>query len=167
MTSGGSAGRGSTRAVRSIVPGTATGRLVVLDEPLSFWGGLGTDGTIVDVHHPQHGLCLTGAVVALPAVRGSSSSASVLAESIRTGTGPVALLMTEPDAIVVLGAIVAEELYGVTCPIGAAETARLPRHGPVVELRLDGDGGTLRVLTPGPSIRSASTPPPRHRAPPR
>lgn len=134
---------GGTRAVRSIVPGTAIGPLVVLDEPLSFWGGLGADGTIVDVHHPQHGVRLTGAVVALPAVRGSSSSASVLAEAIRTGTGPVALLMTRADAIVVLGAIVAEELYGTTCPIAETDTADLPRDGVVVDLRLGDQEGTL------------------------
>lgn len=140
----GSSARGATtRAVRSIVPGTANGRLVVLDEPLSFWGGLGADGTIVDVHHPQRGVRLTGVVVALPAVRGSSSSASVLAEAIRAGIGPIALLMRQADAIVVLGAIVAEELYGLTCPIAETDTAGLPRHGVVVDLRLDDHGGTL------------------------
>ncbi|MGH9210450.1 MAG: aconitase X [Acidimicrobiales bacterium] len=132
-----------TLAVRSIVPGTASGRLVVLDEPLSFWGGIGADGTIVDVHHPQHGVSLSGAVVALPAVRGSSSSASVLAEAIRAGTGPIALLMGEADAIVVLGAIVAEQLYEMTCPIAEIGTAALPRDGVVVELRLANQGGTV------------------------
>jgi predicted aconitase with swiveling domain len=138
-----------TRAVRSIVPGSASGPLIVLDEPLSFWGGLGADGTIIDVRHPQHGLRVTGAVVALPAVRGSSSSASVLAEAIRTGTGPVALVMGEADAIVVLGAIVAEELYGATCPIAQTETAGLPRHGVIVDLHLSDHSGTLAVREGG------------------
>jgi predicted aconitase with swiveling domain len=133
---------GASADVRSIVPGAASGRMVVLDEPLSFWGGLGADGTIVDVHHPQHGVSLVGAVVALPAARGSSSSASVLAEAIRAGTGPAALLMGEADAIVVLGAIVAEELYGITCPVGVVETAGLPQ-GAVVHVRLGEHDGSL------------------------
>ena len=40
----------------------AEGPVVVLDEPLSFWGAFDTKtGIILDVHHPQRGACLTGA----------------------------------------------------------------------------------------------------------
>ena len=35
-------------------PGQCRARALVLDEPLSFWGGFDpADGTIVDRHHPQ------------------------------------------------------------------------------------------------------------------
>jgi predicted aconitase with swiveling domain len=55
--------------------------------------------------------------VVMPSGRGSSSSSSVLAEAIRLGTAPLAILLAEPDEILVIGALVAEYLYGRTCPI--------------------------------------------------
>ncbi|HEX6989949.1 MAG TPA: DUF126 domain-containing protein [Bacillota bacterium] len=89
-----------------------------LDEPLSFWGGLDpATGRIIDRRHPQHGLVVTGRVLLMPGGRGSSSSSTVLAEAIRLGTGPAAILLTERDAIIALGAMVAGELYGRVCPV--------------------------------------------------
>ena len=65
----------------------------------------------------QVGESLAGRVVTMAVGRGSSSASTVLAEAIRLGTGPAALIMREPDEIVNLGAIVADELYGITMPI--------------------------------------------------
>lgn len=98
-------------------PGTARGRVLRLDEPLSFWGGTDTAGRIIDRHHPQSGESVTGRVLVMLSGRGSSSSSSVLAEQLRRGTGPAAIVLGEPDAIVTLGAIVAAELYGVAVPV--------------------------------------------------
>jgi predicted aconitase with swiveling domain len=96
----------------------SSGRAIVLDEPLSFWGGFdAATGRIIDVHHPQHGASLAGRVVVMPGGRGSSSSASVLAEAVRAGTAPAALILGEPDLIVAVGAVVATELYGVDLPV--------------------------------------------------
>jgi uncharacterized protein len=103
---------------RSLAPGQAAGMALVLDEPLSFWGGMDPrTGRITDTRHPQHGALLTGRVVVMPGGRGSSSSASVLAEAVRAGTAPAAILLGEPDLILAIGAAVAEELYGVQVPI--------------------------------------------------
>jgi predicted aconitase with swiveling domain len=74
-------------------------------------------GRLSDHHHPQLGATITGQVLVMPSGRGSSSSSSVLAESIRLGTAPLAILLADPDEILVLGALVAEHLYGRTCPI--------------------------------------------------
>jgi hypothetical protein len=41
----------------------------------------------------------------------------VLAEAIRAGTAPAAIVLLEPDPIVALGAIVARELYGTAVPV--------------------------------------------------
>jgi len=103
---------------RVLVPGVATGEVLVLDEPLSFWGGLDPEtGTLIDSHHPQAGTMLTGKVLVMPSGRGSSSSSYVLAEAIRAGTAPVAVVLGEADAIVALGSIVAGELYGIDVPV--------------------------------------------------
>ncbi len=96
----------------------SAGRAILLAEPLSFWGGFdAATGRIIDVHHPQHGASLAGRVVVMPGGRGSSSSASVLAEAVRAGTAPAALILGEPDLIVAVGAVVAAELYGVDLPV--------------------------------------------------
>jgi len=103
---------------RALAPGTARGTAVVLREPLSLWGGLDpATGELIDAHHPQRGARLAGRVLIMPAGRASSSSASVLAESVRAGTAPAAILMGEPDLILAVGAAVAEELYGTALPV--------------------------------------------------
>ncbi len=118
----------------------SAGRAILLAEPLSFWGGFdAATGRIIDVHHPQHGASLAGRVVVMPGGRGSSSSASVLAEAVRAGTAPAALILGEPDLIVAVGAVVAAELYGVDLPVVVDPSAA----GAVAEgepLEVDRDG---------------------------
>lgn len=123
---------------RALTSGVATGEAVVLDEPLSLWGGFDPErGTVVDAHHPQAGVSLSGRVVVMPGGRGSSSSASVLAEAARAGTAPAAFLVHDPDLILTVGAAVASELYGVEIPIVALRAEALARIGPgaTVEVR--------------------------------
>ena len=57
----------------------------------------------------------------MPGGRGSSSGSATLAEALRLGKGPAAILMLERDAIVVVGAMVAAELYGLACPVVLAD----------------------------------------------
>jgi predicted aconitase with swiveling domain len=112
---------------RALVPGIAEGDVLTLTEPLSFWGGLEpTTGAIVDSRHPQSGQVVTGRVLVMPSGRGSSSSSTVLAEAIRLGTSPAAIVLREPDGILALGSIVARELYGVAMPV-VVWTGRMPR----------------------------------------
>ncbi|HEX6264161.1 MAG TPA: DUF126 domain-containing protein [Actinomycetota bacterium] len=103
---------------RFLVEGHVDGTALVLAEPLSFWGGLDpVTGEIVEANHPQRGEVVTGRVLVMPSGRGSSSSATVLAESIRLGTGPAGVVLGEADEIVAIGALVAEVLYGVTTAV--------------------------------------------------
>ena len=111
-------------ATRVLVAGETRGEILALDEPLSFWGGFeSASGTIIDQAHPQVGASLVGRVVMMTVGRGSSSASSVLAEAIRDGTAPAALILQESDEIIVLGAIVADELYGIVMPILIVDAA--------------------------------------------
>jgi predicted aconitase with swiveling domain len=104
--------------VRALVEGEATGEVVVLDQGLSFWGGFDpVTGRIIDRAHPQHGESLAGKIVVMPHGRGSSSASSVLAESLRLGTGPAGIILDEPDQILIVGSLVARLLYDVECPV--------------------------------------------------
>jgi predicted aconitase with swiveling domain len=125
---------------RTLVAGEARGPAMVLDEPLSFWGGVDPEtGRVIDVHHPQFGVEVTGRVLVMPSGRGSSSSSSVLVETIHADTGPVAIVMREPDPIVALGAIVVRELYGTRFPIVVVDedTYGALRTGVVLTVRAD------------------------------
>lgn len=116
------------------------GRALVLDEGLSLWGGMDpATGELIDAHHPQRGVSLSGRIVVMPSGRGSSSSASVLAESVRAGTAPAAILLGEPDLILSIGSAVVEELYGVIVPVVVLPAEQMARISDGVELRIGAD----------------------------
>jgi predicted aconitase with swiveling domain len=57
-----------------LVDGTASGHLMVLTDPLSFWGGVDpATGTIIDRSHPAVGASVAGTILFMPHGRGSSS----------------------------------------------------------------------------------------------
>jgi len=113
----------------------------VLDEPLSFWGGFDpVRGVIVDRHHPQRGACLAGKALVMPGSRGSAGTPAGVAESIRRGTGPAAVLLGTKDVNIAIGAMVADRLYGGATPVlaVAAEDYRGLRTGDEITVAVDG-----------------------------
>ncbi|MGH2446726.1 MAG: aconitase X swivel domain-containing protein [Candidatus Limnocylindria bacterium] len=117
---------------------------LVLDEPLSLWGGMDpATGELIDARHPQRGASLAGRVVVMPSGRGSSSSASVLAEAVRAGSAPAAILLSEPDLILAIGSAVAAELYGRTVPVIVLDPAELAAIPDGAEVRI-GPGDWVR-----------------------
>ncbi len=138
---------GHDHRIVEIVPGVAVGPALVLDEPLSLWGGLDAeDGRIVDQHHPQHGAIVSGTILVMTSGRGSSSASSVLAEAIRLRTAPAAFVLAERDEIIALGALVAEEIYGVTTPIVVVDLAVMATISTGDELLIDGPTLTHRAI---------------------
>jgi len=137
----------SELAAVALTRGEGRGPVVRLAEPVSFWGGVDLHGTIVDHFHPDVGTSLTGCVLVMSGGRGSSSASSVLAELIRTGKGPVAIVLEEGDAILALGAMVADELYGIVMPV--VESGLLHDRlttGDVVTVRSDIGTGAAEIL---------------------
>ena len=124
------------------------GVTLVLEEPLSFWGGVDGDGRVIDRHHPQHDASVTGRVLVMPSGRGSSSSSSVLAQLVRDGLGPVAIVLREADPIVTLGALVARELYEEAPPVvvlGGREYESI-RDGEHLAVASDRDSAIVRRI---------------------
>lgn len=107
---------------RAVIPGDAEGPLLHSAEPLSFWGGYDAEtGRIIDRRHPLAGETGTGAVLALPATRGSSTTAAVLLEAIRRGTAPAALITLGVDGFLSLASFVGEEMYDRVPPLLAVD----------------------------------------------
>jgi predicted aconitase with swiveling domain len=119
----------------------ASGPALVLGAPISFWGGVNPkSGRVADVRHPDCGRMIAGTVLFLPGTIGSSSASAVLLELVHAGLAPAAIVMHEPDAILLLGLIVAREM-GWPAPIALkldkAEHARF--NGKTVSV--DANGG--------------------------
>ena len=84
---------------------------LALTAPISFWGGVDPKtGVISDIRHPQSGQSIAGRVLLVPATVGSSSAAAILLELVHAGLAPAAMVLHEPDAILLLGLIVAKEM---------------------------------------------------------
>ena len=124
----------NTLTGRALHPGSSSGELLILDQPISFWGGVDHHGVIIDVHHPQCGLSVAGKVLVMTSGRGSSSATAVLAELIRAKKAPAAMIFTECDIILVIGALVSAELYQIQMPMVELTEelyAKIPKTGSI------------------------------------
>lgn len=132
---------------RALSDGEAGGAVAAI-APLSFWGGYDAEaGVIIDRHHPACGQRLAGRVLVMTAGRGSSSSSAVLSEAIRLGTAPAAIILAEPDPILVVGAMVAGELYGRQCPVVVLAAPDFAAVAAAGSARVTAAGGAARVTT--------------------
>jgi hypothetical protein len=103
---------------RVVVPGSADGEILFSDVGLSFWGGVDAlTGEVIDRHHPLSGQSLADRILALPTSRGSCSGSGVVLELLLNDKGPAAIVLERPEAIITLGVIVAEELFGRSIPV--------------------------------------------------
>ena len=130
--------------------GEGRGPLLVLDRPLSFWGGVDPEtGRVSDPRHPQHGQPLRGRVLAMERSIGSSSSSAIMLELLRNDVAPAAIILGSTDAILVLGILVAEELGYRSIPlidVGGEGFARLlGEPGRRCEVRAGARGAAVRV----------------------
>ena len=134
---------------RVLAPGEAAGAALILQEPLSLWGGMDpANGRLIDAHHPQHDTLIAGRVLVMASARGSSSSSSVLAEAVRAGTAPAAILLGEAELILAIGAAVAEELYGRQVPILQVPEEQLAAIVDGAQV-LIGEEGMVTITKPG------------------
>lgn len=124
-----------------LVPGLpGEGPALVLSAPISFWGGVDpASGRIIDARHPQRGECVAGTVLFLPGTIGSSSASAVLLELVGNGNAPAALAMHEPDAILLLGLVVAREM-GLASPVAIRLDRSLHAAFAGAHVRIGADG---------------------------
>lgn len=124
---------------RVLVPGSAQGRLLRLDRPVSFWGGVDpANGRITATGHPQHGACVSGQILALERSIGSSSGSSILLELLAEGRAPAAILLAEPDQILVLGAVVGREMGFRSVPVLQVPVSSFNTLPEYLRIRVDG-----------------------------
>jgi len=141
-------------SARSILAGTASGPIIAAGEALSFWGGVDpATGRVIDVHHPLHGATITGGILMMPSSRGSCTGSGVLLDLALTGRAPAALIFSEAEDVLTLGALIAAEMFGKELPVlrlshdafdalCRAKTARIGQSS------IEADGLTIPVAPP-------------------
>ena len=139
-----SAGRYSLEA-RVLIEGSARGPALCLDEALSFWGGFDPmNGEIIDVHHPQYRQRVGGSILFIPESRGSAGTPGGIAETLRNGSGPAALVLGKPDVNIGVGVLVANRLYGLSVPVLELPLEQLRRVASGDRVSIDA-GGSIQV----------------------
>ena len=129
---------------RPLESGAAAGPVVVLDQPLSFWGGFDPKtGRIIDRRHPQSGVSLSGTIVLMRESRGSGTAPGSLAEAIRLGTAPAAIVLVTPDLNLAIGAAVGRRLYGRGLPVVTVTDDQLDALAGARELAIEADGAIV------------------------
>ncbi len=94
---------------RIIKSGRCEGQALVSPEPLSFFGGVDAEtGIVVEPGHPLQGQCIAGRVLVFPTAKGSTVGSYSLYRLKKAGRAPVGIVNAESEAIVAVGAIIAE-----------------------------------------------------------
>jgi len=131
-----------TQEALVLVDGAANGELLKLAAPICFWGGVDPrTGQITDPQHPDHGVIVTGKVLAIPRIVGSSSSSQLLLELIHLQKQPAAILLGESDAILGIASLVGREMALGLVPILQTALDKL-ENGMTVAIE---PGGRLQV----------------------
>ncbi len=94
---------------RVIRAGRAEGRALVSPAPIGFLGGVDPDsGVVVEPNHPLNGQSVAGRVLVFPTGKGSTVGSYTILRLARNGVAPAAMINAESEAIVAVGAIIAD-----------------------------------------------------------
>jgi predicted aconitase/predicted aconitase with swiveling domain len=144
----------ATLFARSILAGTASGPVIAAGEALSFWGGVDpATGRVIDVHHPLHGVTITGGILMMPSSRGSCTGSGVLLDMALTGRAPAALIFSEAEDVLTLGALIAAEMFGTSLPVlrlshDAYDALCRAKTATIGAATIEADGLTIPVSPP-------------------
>ncbi len=98
-----------TLPARTIRSGRAEGPALVSREPIGFLGGVDPEtGIVLEPAHPLQGQSVKGTVLVFPTGKGSTVGSYTILRLAHSGTGPVAIVNAESEAIVAVGAIISD-----------------------------------------------------------
>lgn len=120
---------------RTISPGRARGEVIVLDEPLSFLGGV--DGSTGDLRVGRGGN-VAGKVLVFPKGKGSTVGSFVMYDLMVHGVAPAAVVNESAETIVATGAVISSIPMVDRIP-----SVRAFADGDMVTV--DADAGTVEI----------------------
>ncbi|MEH7223200.1 DUF126 domain-containing protein [Bacillus sp. JJ1566] len=103
---------------KELLTGSAKGHTLILEASLNLWNGIDSkQGIIVQSGHPQEGQSIVDTILVFAKGLSGATAGISLTECLRTGHGPVAMVLPEVDVMVVCASVVAGELYNKQIPI--------------------------------------------------
>jgi hypothetical protein len=94
---------------RIIRAGQAAGPALVSPAPIGFLGGVDPDtGIVLEPNHPLKGRSVAGTVLVFPTGKGSTVGSYTILRLKRSGCAPAAIINADSEAIVAVGAIIAD-----------------------------------------------------------
>lgn len=123
---------------RGISRGIGSGDLLISPEPISFLSGVDPEtGIVIERGHPLEGQSIAGRVLAFPYGKGSTVGSYVIYALKQNDRAPAAIINTEAEPIIAVGAIIA----------GIPMVDRLPpefsRLAPGIHVTVNGDTGEI------------------------
>ena len=98
-----------TIQARGISTGKGSGAVLFSGEPISFLSGVDPEtGIVIESGHPLEGKSIAGKVLAFPYGKGSTVGSYVIYALKRNNVAPSAIINTEAEPIIAVGAILAE-----------------------------------------------------------
>lgn len=129
-----------------LVGGAAEGPALVTADGIAF--NLGVDertGIVIEPGHPLLGESLAGRVLVCRTGKGSSAGSFSLLQLADRGLAPAAIVLTQADAVVTAGAVLA----GIPL-VHRPDGDPIAEIAPGARVRVDGDAGTVSVLSEAP-----------------
>jgi predicted aconitase with swiveling domain len=126
---------------RVIRRGRAEGEALVSQQAISFFGGVDPEsGVIVEAGHELEGKSITDRILVFPRGKGSTVGSYTLYRLRRKGLAPAGIVNAESEAIVAVGAIIADIPMVDRLDISQISTGdEVTIEGALVEInRLDG-----------------------------
>jgi len=94
---------------RVIRHGQAEGEALVSQQPIGFFGGVDAEtGLIVESGHELEGESISGRILVFPTGKGSTVGSYTLYRLARKGLAPAGIINAQSEAIVAVGAIIAD-----------------------------------------------------------
>ncbi len=94
---------------RSISKGKGAGEVLISEEPFSFLGGVDPEtGIVIEKGHELEGKSIAGKILVFPHGKGSTVGSYVILGLAKNGKAPSAMINTEAEPIIAIGAILAK-----------------------------------------------------------
>ena len=131
---------------RPLVKGKAEGAALVSQKAFTFAHGVDPgSGTVTDVRSDVRGETVKGKILFYPFGKGSTTASSWFLETVRCGNHPAGIVTEGVDLSAVIGATMAQVVYGRTIPVVSGVPREMySRLKAGTEVVLDADAGEVR-----------------------
>ena len=124
---------------RTIYPGKTSGKALVSQMGISFYGGVDPEtGMVTEDGHDLQGQSITGVVLVFPSGKGSTVGSYVLYRLKKNNIAPLAVINAACETITAVGCIIAE--------IPCIDQVKLDKIKTGMTLQIDAENGQIEII---------------------